>query len=128
MSNLIVRTVLENSEAFLHRFLILPIGREQEAEVVGEFEAAGLAGDEPAERCVFPLNHGFIRRIEMRAMGMASIHVSRRFVLTQKRPGLGPLHMFQAWLTEQELAQLVKHESRLGVATSLAGMIGRFYV
>ena len=36
--------------------------------------------------------------------------------------------MFQAWLTKQEQAQLVKHESRLGVATSLAGMIGRFYV
>lgn len=88
MSNLIVRTVLENSSVLLHRFLILPIGCEQEEEVIGAFEAAGLASDKPAERCFFFHNPGLIRRVEMRNMGVASIHVSRRFVFAQKRPGL----------------------------------------
>ena len=43
VSDLIVRPPLENSQAFLNHLLILPIGREQEKEVIGEFKAAGLA-------------------------------------------------------------------------------------
>ena len=88
MSNLIVRAPLENSQAFLNRLLIPPNGREQEDEVIGAFETVGLAGDEPAERCLFLRNPGFIRRVELGTMGVASIHVSRRLVLAQKRPGL----------------------------------------
>ena len=81
VSYLIVRPPLENSQAFLNRLLILPIGREQEEEVIGEFEAAGLASDEPAEGCLFLRNPGFIRRIELGNMCVKSSHVSRRFVL-----------------------------------------------
>lgn len=81
VSDLIVRTPLENSQAFLNRLLILPIGREQEKEVIGEFKAAGLASDEPAEGCLFLRNPGFIRRIELGNMCVKSSHVSRRFVL-----------------------------------------------
>ena len=81
VSDLIVQPPLENSQAFLNRLLILPIGREQEEEVIGEFEAAGLASDEPAEGCLFLRNPGFIRRIELGNMCVASTHVSRRFVL-----------------------------------------------
>lgn len=83
MSNLIVRAPLENSQAFVHRLLLLPIGREQEQEVIGEFEAAGLASDEPAEGCLFLRNPGFIRRIELEGMCVASIHVSHGFVFAQ---------------------------------------------
>ena len=83
MSNLIVRALLENSHAFLHRFLIPPIGREQKEEVIGEIETAGLAGDEPTERCLFLRNPGFIRRVELGNMSVTSIHVSRRFILAQ---------------------------------------------
>jgi hypothetical protein len=81
VSNLIVRESLENSQAFLNRLLILPIGREQEKEVIGEFKAAGLTSDEPAEGCLFLHNPGFIRRVELGNMCVASTHVSRRFVL-----------------------------------------------
>jgi hypothetical protein len=81
VSYLIVRAPLENSQAFLNRLLILPIGREQEEEVIGEFKAAGLASDEPAEGCLFLRNPGFIRRIELGNMCVQSSHVSRRFVL-----------------------------------------------
>lgn len=81
VSDLIVRPPLENSQAFLNHLLILPIGREQEKEVIGEFKAAGLASDEPAEGCLFLRNPGFIRRIELGNMCVKSSHVSRRFVL-----------------------------------------------
>lgn len=87
MSRLTVRTFLENSEAFF-RHLLIPIGREQEEEVIGMFETAGLAGDKPARRGFFFRNPGLRRRVEMRTRAVASIHVSRRFVLAQKRPGL----------------------------------------
>jgi hypothetical protein len=83
VSNLIVRASLENSQAFPNRLLIPPIGREQEEEVIGEFEAAGLASDEPAEGCLFLRNPGFIRRIELGNMCVTFTHVSRRFVLAQ---------------------------------------------
>jgi hypothetical protein len=83
VSNLIVRAPLENSQAFLNRLLISPIGREQKEEVIGEFEAAGLASDEPAEGCLFLRNPGFIRRVEPGNMCVPSTHVSRRFVFAQ---------------------------------------------
>lgn len=88
MSNLIVRVSLENLQAFLNRLLILPIGREQEKKVIGEFAAAGLASNEPAEGCLFFRNPGFIRRIEPGNMCVKSNHVSRCFVLAQYRPRL----------------------------------------
>lgn len=81
VSNLIVRAPLENSQAFLNRLFFLPMGREQKEEVIGEFKAAGLASDEPAEGCLFLRNPGFIRRIELGNMCVKSSHVSRRFVL-----------------------------------------------
>ena len=81
VSYLIVRPPLENSQAFLNRLLILPIGREQEEEVIGEFTAAGLASDEPAEGCLFLRNPGCIRQIALGNMCVKSSHVSRRFVL-----------------------------------------------
>jgi hypothetical protein len=83
VSNLIVRESLENSQAFLNRLLILPIGREQEEEVIGEFKAAGLASDEPAEGCLFLRNPGFIRRVELGKMCVISTHGSHRFVLAE---------------------------------------------
>lgn len=83
VSNLIVRIALENLQAFLNRLLILPIGREQEEEVIGEFTAAGLASNEPAEGCLFLRNPGFIRRVELGNMCVKSSHVSRRFVLAE---------------------------------------------
>lgn len=83
VSNLIVRAPLENSQAFLNRFLIPPIGREQKEEVIGKFNAAGLASDEPTERCLFLRKPGFIRRIEPGNMCVTSIHVSRRFIPAQ---------------------------------------------
>ena len=88
MSNLIVRVSLENLQTFFNRLLILPIGREQEEEVIGEFKAAGLASDEPAEGCLFLRNPGCIRRIELGNMCVKSNHVLRRFVLAQYRPRL----------------------------------------
>ncbi len=88
MSNLIVRVSFENLQAFLNRLLIVPIGREQEKKVIGEFTAAGLASNEPAEGCLFFRNPGFIRRIEPGNMCVISNHVSRRFVLAQYRPRL----------------------------------------
>ena len=78
VSDLIVRAPFENSQAFLNRLLILPIGREQEEEVIGEFEAAGLASDEPAEGCLFLHNPGFIRRVELGNMCVKSSVVSRK--------------------------------------------------
>lgn len=81
--NLIVRVPIENAQAFLHRLLIPSIGREEEEEVIGEFEAMGLAIDEPAESCLFLRNPGFIGLVEPGNMGVTSIHVSRRFVLAQ---------------------------------------------
>ena len=81
VSDLIVRAPFENSQAFLNCLLILPIGREQEEAVIGEFEAAGLTSDEPAEGCLFLRNPGCIRRIELGNMCVKSSHVSRRFVL-----------------------------------------------
>lgn len=81
VSYLIVRAPFENSQAFLNRLFILPIGREQEEEVIGEFKAAGLASDEPAEGCLFLRNPRFIRRIELGNMCVKSSHVSHRFVL-----------------------------------------------
>jgi hypothetical protein len=81
VSDLIVRTPLENSQAFLNRLLILPICHEQEEEVIGELKAAGLASDEPAEGCLFLRNPGCIRRIELGNICVKSSHVSRRFVL-----------------------------------------------
>ena len=83
VSDLIVRAPLENSQTFFNRLLILPIGREQEEEVIGEFKAAGLASDEPAEGFFFLRNPGFIRRIELESMPVKFSHVSRRFVLAQ---------------------------------------------
>lgn len=83
VSDLIVRAPLENSQTFFNRLLILPIGREQEEEVIGEFKVAGLASDEPAEGCFFLRNPGCIRRIELGSMPVKSSHVSRRFVLAQ---------------------------------------------
>ena len=125
MSNQIVRALLENSKAFLNRLLILPIGREQEEEVIGKLKAAGLASDKPAEGCLFLRNPGFIRRIELGKMPVTSIHVLRRFILAQERPGLEPLNTFQTLLTGQEQTQLVKDEPGFGVATSFTEMIGR---
>ena len=81
VSDLIVRAPLENSQTFFNRLLIPPIGREQEKEVIGEFNAAGLASDEPAEGCLFLRNPGFIRRIQLGNMCVKSSHISRRFVL-----------------------------------------------
>lgn len=83
VGDVIVRTSLENSQAFLNRLLILPVGCEQEEEVIGEFKAAGLARDKPAEGCLLLRNPGFISRTEPWDMYVNSSHASHRFVLEQ---------------------------------------------
>jgi hypothetical protein len=88
VGDVIVWVSLENSQTFFNRLLIPPIGREQGKKVIGEFTAAGLASNEPAEGCLFFRNPGFIRRIEPGNMCVKSNHVLRRFVLAQYRPRL----------------------------------------
>jgi hypothetical protein len=48
--------------------------------------------------------------------------------IAKQRPGLLPLHMLQAAFTEDELAQLVEDQPRLGVAASLTWIVRRLYL
>ena len=48
--------------------------------------------------------------------------------IAKQRPGLLPLHMLQAAFAEDELAQLVEHQPRLGVAASLTSIVWRLHL
>lgn len=49
----VVRVTLQNPLAFLGRLHISPVSHQEEQQVIPEFQAAGLAGDQPAELRLF---------------------------------------------------------------------------
>jgi hypothetical protein len=53
--------------------------------------------------------------------------MSYGFGFAQKGPGLLPLHILQAALTEDKLAQLVEDQPRFGVAALLTWIVRRLH-